>query len=357
MKLLFYISSLGGGGAERVMAILCNKLSERGHEIYLAFDTNSVRVYELNNEVKQIHLSPKIVFKGITLLLYLKNIRCIAKRIKPDIIISFICETNARVLFSTLGLHIPVIASEHFAFDRKLSMKIRFIIYYVNRLASRVTVLTQYDYDFIGDRLKNKVVMPNPLPYTIHTGNNKRKKNILCAGSINRWRTKGFDNIIKIWGKISVSFPEWTLDICGNGTEENFDYLRRLALDYGISNTINFLGFRNDLDKLMQESSIFCLSSKTEGFAMVLLEAMSQGCACISFDCKSGPREIITHNNSGIIVKNQDMGEMGKALTRLMSDEKLRERLSIAGREEAKRFDANITVDKWEDLFNAVKSK
>jgi glycosyltransferase involved in cell wall biosynthesis len=285
------------------------------------------------------------------------NIRRIARKIKPDVITSFICEMNAEVLISTRGLGIPVIASEHFAFDRELSARHKFERYYINKLASRVTVLTRHDYDFIGNRLKNKVVMPNPASYPIYTGNDERKKNILCVGAINRWHVKGFDSIIKIWGKISGSLPGWTLDICGGGTEENFDYLKRLASDQGVAGTVNFLGFRNDIEKIMQESSIFCLSSRTEGFGMALVEALSQGCACVSFDCKSGPCEILTHDKSGILVKNQDMEEMGKALIALANNEKARERFSLAGREEVKRLDADIIADRWEKLFNEVKRK
>jgi glycosyltransferase involved in cell wall biosynthesis len=168
---------------------------------------------------------------------------------------------------------------------------------------------------------------------------------------------KGFDTIIKIWGKISGSLPGWTLDICGGGTEENFNYLKQLASEHGVAGTVNFLGFRNDIEKVMQEASIFCLSSRTEGFGMVLAEALSQGCACVSFDCKSGPGAIVTPDKSGILVKDQDMEEMGRTLIALASDEKARERLSIAGREEVKRLDANIITDRWEDLFNEVKRK
>jgi glycosyltransferase involved in cell wall biosynthesis len=356
MRLLFFISELGGGGAERVMTVLCNKLSERGHDVYLVFDTSRPVAYELSEKVQKINLSPWRTCKGINLLARLVNIRRVTRKIKPDVIISFIRGLNAEVLLSTFGLRIPVVASEHSTFDANFPARQRFSMYYMNRLATRVTVLTRHDRDFIGDRLKNTVVMPNPLPYPVYTGNNERKKNVLCAGSIDRCRPKGFDNIIKIWGEISGRFPGWTLDICGGGRKENFEYLKQLTLEHGVHDTVNFTGFRNDIDKLMQETSIFCLPSKSEGFSMVLIEAMSRGCACVCFDCKSGPGEIVTRDKSGILVKDQDMEEMGEALIKVMSDEKLREQLSIAAREEVKRFDVDVITDRWENLFNEIKT-
>jgi glycosyltransferase involved in cell wall biosynthesis len=354
MRLLFYTGSLRGGGAERVAALLCNKLSEKGYDIYLAVSTEHPFAYLINDNIHIKDLSIRQVCKGLNRLRLYKRIRDITKEIKPDIIISFQWSLNVKVILVTLGLHLPIIASEHIPFRKNEPFWESFCRFRLNRLASKVTILTQQDYDYLGKRLPNKIVIPNPLSYPIYEGDNKRKKNLLCVGAVDRWYIKGFDNIIKIWSRVSPLFPDWTLDIAGNGLEKNFNYLKQIAEDNNVLDKVNFLGFRRDIDKLMQESSIFCLSSRYEGFGMVLIEAMSQGCACISFDCKRGPREIITDRVSGVLIKDQDMEKMEQALVNLMRDEKLRIQLSIEGRREVKKFDADTIVSKWMLLFKEI---
>lgn len=355
MKLLFYISSMRGGGAERVMSILCNKLIERGHDVYLATNIQLPILYDIDKKVNLLDIYvPRNQNRIKNAYKYGKKIRNVAKQINPDIIISFVWSLNAITILATLGLSIPIIASEHFTFDKKRSFYEYFVRFYLNRLANKVTILTQYDYKFLGKRLSKKIVVPNPLPYKIYEETSERTKNILAIGSIDRWYIKGFDNLIKIWGEISPLYPNWTLDIAGNGKDLNFDILKKIAEDNFVSQSVRFLGFQKDIHKLMKETSIFVLSSRGEGFAMVLAEAMSQGCACISFDCKAGPAEIITNNISGLLIKDQDLNEMKESLIKLIENESLRNNLSVHGRKEVKKFNSDIIVDKWEQIFQEL---
>lgn len=357
MRLLFFIGSLAGGGAERVMVIICNELAERGHEVYLATNIDIPFAYELDDRVKVINLFKNyraesgVILRNVKLT---KNIRSIVKKIKPDVMIPFMFGISSKVILSTLDMKIPVISSEHSTFDIKYSPVKFFKRFHINKLATFVTILTQYDYEFIGDRLKNKIIMPNPLSFDICKGKDQREQVVLAAGSIDRWKVKGFDNLIKVWGNVSSKFPEWKLQIAGNGKEESFEFLKKIAQDNDVEHSVEFLGFQSHLDQLLQQKAIFVLSSRYEGFGMVLLEAISQGCASISFDCIAGPKEIITHNESGILVEDQNMEEMEKELIRLMSDEQLRTKLAEGGLIEAERFTADKIVDKWEALFNKV---
>ena len=356
MKLLFYISSMRGGGAERVMSVICNKLSERGHDIYLATNKNLPILYNIDEKVKVIDVYvPRTTNKIKNVYKYGKKIRKVAKEINPEIIITFVWPLNVIVLLATLGLSIPILASEHSTFDKKNSLYESFVRYYINRLANKVTVLTNFDYKYLGKKLPKKTVVPNPLSYEIFNGSSKREKTVLAVGNLNRWHIKGFDNLIKIWGEVSPRFPEWTLNIAGNGNEDNVNILRKIAQDNNILSSVHFIGFQKEINFIMRKSSIFILSSRYEGFAMVLAEAMSQGCACISFDCKAGPAEIITNNVSGLLIKDQDLDEMKESLIKLIEDENLQNNLSIEGRKEVKKFNSEIIVDKWESIFLELK--
>lgn len=361
MKLLFFIGSLVGGGAERVLAIVSNELAERGHDVYIATNNNIPFAYELHKNINVINLfdnyktDSNIIKRNLQLR---KNIRSITKDIRPDVLIPFMFSISSQVILSTLDMKIPVISSEHTTFDKNHTNSEYFKRFYINKLANRTTILTKYDYDFIGNRLKNKTILHNPLTYDILKSEAKRRENVVfAAGSIERWKIKGFDNLIKIWSKISHKFPNWKLQIAGAGKESDFNFLKELVYNYKVGNSVEFLGFQKNLKKVLENKSIFILTSRFEGFGMVLLEAMSQGCAVISFDCIAGPREIISHNKSGLLVEDQNMQEMERSLIQLMSDENLRRKLSEGGLKEAERFSRDKIVDKWEKLFEEVTKK
>lgn len=358
MKLLFFIGSLAGGGAERVMVILCNELVERGYKVYIATNTKIPFAYKLDERIEVINLFERYKFESGKILRNIrlvKNIRSIVKDIKPNVMIPFMFGLSSHVILSTLDMKIPIISSEHNTFDKSQSKSIHFKRFYINSFARYTTILTEYDREFLGEKLKNKVVLPNPLAFKIEKDIGIKENVVFAAGSIDRWKHKGFDNLIKIWGGVSPKFPEWKLQIAGSGSEENFLFLRSIAKEMKVEHSIEFLGFQKNLNELLQQKAIFVLSSRWEGFGMVLLEAISQGCAAVSYDLIAGPNEIITHNKSGLLVENQNMKEMENALIRLMSDKQLRTKLAEGGLKEAERFTADKIVDKWEGLFRSVK--
>lgn len=354
MKLLFYISSMQGGGAERVMSVLCNELADKQYEIYLATNTKIPIAYELNDEVKVISLYPDNYDGMIRVLRFcalLSSIRKIATHTKPDIIISFMAGMTAKVIPAIWGLSIPIVASEHTTYDRVLPFITKFQMLYIDRFADRVTVLSQHDYDYLGKRLPKKVVMPNPLSLPILKETPDRRKNILAVGRLDGWWVKGFDNLIKVWSKLAILYPDWCLEIAGTGSSNNLVYLQNLVESYSLQGRVRFLGFQSAIAELMQQSSIFVLSSRNEGFGMVLLEAMSQGCACISFDCVAGPNEIITQNVSGVLVENQNLEKLEYSLSKVIKDEELRKFLSYNAIKEAESFLPEKIVHKWENMF------
>lgn len=358
MKLLFYISGMHGGGAERVMSVLCNEFVDRGYDVFLATNTKVTMAYEINAKVHIISLYPDNYTNMMRPMRYcalLSSIRKIAVRIKPDIIVSFMAAMTAKVIPATWGLSIPIVASEHTTYDRVLPLITKFQMLYVDRLADRVTVLSKHDYDFLGKRLPQKIVMPNPLSLPILKGDFERRKNILAVGRLDGWRVKGFDNLIKVWSKLAPLYPDWCLEIAGTGSNNSLVYLQNLVESYSINEQVRFLGFQYDITALMRHSSIFVLSSRNEGFGMVLLEAMSQGCACVSFDCVAGPNEIISQNKSGILVENQNLEELEYSLSKVIEDEKLREYLSYNAINEAAAYLPEKIVLKWENMFLGIK--
>lgn len=342
-----------------MMAVLTNELAKRGHAVTLAIMTETSPFYELDSSIKVKHFP---FIKGSTIIAKLQNrlkllsfIRNLSKSEKPDVIISFIYQMNANVLLSTRFLDIPVIVSEHNTLNRKMSISERFQRLYISRWADKLTILTQHDFEYLGKRLINKVVMPNPLSFSpIKVYNQDREKVILAVGSIKRYYHKGFDNLVEIWSRIADKYPDWELHIAGEYDSVSLDYLNNIEQNKNIRNKIHYLGQVKNMTDLLRKGAIFVLSSRWEGFPMVLMEAMSQGCACISYDLISGPNEMITHNFDGVLVKNQDKNEMVKELCTLIESHDKREYLAKNAIESINRFSVEKIADQWEDLFGQV---
>ncbi len=365
MKLLFYIKQLGGGGAERVMAMLINGLIERGYQIALATNTEMLsghNAYHIDPRVELYNLHQGIPAIEKTALdkvkrycRFLINERSIARKARPDIVISFLTDLNHDVIFALLGLKLPIICSEHTNVLVKIDKKTSICRELMYPLADAITVLTRHDY-LLWKNKKNIVRMPNPCYCSGIAHNIYREKVVLAVGSVHRWNIKGFDNLIRSWSRICHKFPEWRLQIAGGGPDEDFKFLDRQVKELNCIN-VDFLGFRTDVSNVMSRSAIYVLSSRYEGLPMSLIEAMDAGCCCVSFDVQTGPRDIIKNGYDGVLVKNQNIEAMAEALSYVISNDEVRTLMSQRAPISIKRFDIYRVLDRWEILFRKVQKR
>ena len=120
---------------------------------------------------------------------------------------------------------------------------------------------------------------------------------------------------------------------------------------------VAFLGFRIDIATLMQKSAIFALSSRFEGLPMALLEAMQAGCCCVSFDCETGPNEIIQNEVNGLLVPAQNIDRLADALEKVISEQKLREYFSSKARDAVDcKYSEDYVMTRWNNLFSKINS-
>jgi glycosyltransferase involved in cell wall biosynthesis len=362
MKIDFIISSLGGGGAERVAAIMLNSLSQnRENDVSVVTLFEREKKYKLNTSVnvvklQQIKYIPSHTIRSIiSLCRYYKN-----KSNRPDVIVSFITLTNLITIIVAKIFRIKIIAQEHnshlrYMKGRKLSTDIT--KKYLYKKADVLTVLTAFDVAFYKNYGANVYVMPNPSSFQSITDNShKREKVILAVGDLNKYHHKGFDNLINLMVPIFEKHPDWKLKIAGSG-DKGLKYLSEIAQKTNTSNKITFTGFVDNISDLMYRSSIFILSSRFEGLPMVLLEAMSQGMACIAYDCKTGPSDIIENYKNGILVKDQNKQEMINELLELIDNPDLRKRLSSEAIKSLDKYHINTITDRYESLFEKVVGK
>lgn len=179
----------------------------------------------------------------------------------------------------------------------------------------------------------------------------ERPNRIICVGRLTR--QKGFDYLIKAWALLANKYSGWKIDIFGTGDLE--DYLIQMINDYNLKQSIRINKPTHNIFEEYNQSSIFILSSRYEGFGLVLIEAMSCGIPCISFDCPHGPSDIITNGEDGVLIPVGDIKKLAKSIEWMIVHKEERERMSQNARKKARKYLANNIMPQWIELFNKIK--
>lgn len=347
------------GGAERVGVMLANGLSV-SHSVYLISNTLEEPTYEVKSSVQLLPLFSSISSKIDKWASTLPNIRKYAKTYRPDVIIGIMETCSLVAKLATIGLSIPVIMTEHNAFERPKNTPLTkwqiITKFYINKLYCCVTILTEADKEFIGLRLKNTVVMPNPLFLTPIIKSPVKDKIVLAAGRIDDWHCKGFDILLKAWGTIAKQYPDWTLEIAGDGRKVDLELLQNIVRKSEVENQVKFLGYQKNIVDRYKQSAVFVLSSRYEGFGLVLIEAMSQGCACVACDFKGRQREIIRNDSEGLVCVPNDVDALALAIKKMIDDDMYRQKVQKAAIERSKYYAMDKTIRRWENLLKRLLS-
>ena len=194
----------------------------------------------------------------------------------------------------------------------------------------------------------NLVVIPNAIAQNPKKEIIKRKNIIIAAGRIAP--VKQFDHLIKSWALIAKKHPTWEVHIYGEGDKTLSKSLAVLIMSLNIPN-IYIKGVTNILETKMHEASLYALTSATECFPMVLLEALNCGLPIISYDCPHGPRNIITNNKDGILITHNNITAFAKELSKLIDNTALRNKMKKNGLKNISRFNEENIMPKWLQLF------
>ena len=258
---------------------------------------------------------------------------------------------------ASIGLGIKVINTEHNTFDRPnyapLSKRDKFFKFKVNRLFEKVTIFTHADIDYIGHRLNNIVYIPNPLSMVPAVRIPIKKKTVLAVGRMEAWHVKGFDILIDAWSQICNKYPEWNLQILGGGDKKYMQMLEDRAASQHSLDRVDFVEFTDNPKQYFIDASIFVLSSRYEGFGMVLLEAMSQGCACVSCDYNGRQSEILPSKKYGLTCKPDSVRALRDSLQYMLNNDYYRESIRMNAIERSKEYSLDKIMDRWEDIINS----
>lgn len=358
MKILFTISSLNIGGAERVLTTLANTLCQK-HEVIIVKSDDDESFYSLDDKVILESLSMnKANTSMIKKLLHNFNIvkvmRKSIKNYQPDIVISFMDRTNIYTILATRFLGTKLIISERTNYEHLKSKSWRFLRRMIYPFTDGMVVLSQYDYDKYT-YVKNKKIIFNPLFIKNESIELDKKENIIL--SVGRLvDEKGFNVLLNALSLIDTNLLEnWEVLIVGSG--EKREDLEKLSKNLGLDEKVKFLGKRKDIEELYKRSSIFASTSRAEGFPNALSEALSFGCACVATDCLTGPSELIEDYKNGFLVEVDAIQEIKDRLEVLLIDEKLRSDFANEGVNISKKYSIENIVSDWERYFEKFISK
>ena len=365
MRLLIFLHSLARGGAERVTANLANQLAEEGWAVTVVTlaDASGDR-FAVGKSVRRIGLdldreSANPLRAIANNLRRIFALRRVLKEERPDAALGMMNSASVLLKFASQGLGIVVIGAER---GNPSTVRLGMAWSWLRGLAYRsmdaVIALTPEAAQWLAQNAsaRNLAVIPNavawPLPDQVpHVDPNSvgqaGRKRLLAVGRLSK--VKGYDRLLEAFSLIASRRPGWELIIVGEGPERHV--LQAQIERSGLAGQVVLAGEAGNLADWYRHAQLFVLTSRHEGFPNVLLEAMSHGLACVSFDCEAGPRNIIRRGIDGVLVRDQDVGALASSLEQLMDDEELRARYAALATEVRERFSSARIMNLWRDLI------
>jgi|SRR5579859_2858943 len=360
MRLVLAISSLGAGGAERVMSLLAGALAERGHEVWLVtLAPVQHDFFAIDPRVHRVGLaltgnSPSRVQGLWANLRRIRALRRLLSSIAPHAVLSFMTSMNLLVILASARLPPRVVVSERV--DPAAHREGRVWTALRSRLYARadaVAVQTEPIAAWFRARLPAKariVVVPNPVvcPQAQEPAATKAAEPfILGAGRLAQ--QKGFDLLIRAFAAVAPRAPGLRLVIAGEGPEGQ--RLRELAAGLGLASRVSFPGQVRQLSALMKAAVAFVLPSRYEGIPNVLLEALAAGVPCVATDSPGGTREVLGGGAYGLLVPPENCSALAEAISRMLTDAALRARFSREGPRAVAPYRLEQVVAEWERLL------
>jgi len=364
------------GGVERVLTLKANYFAEHfGYDITIILTEGKDKplFYPLSKRIKIVNLDVNFeelwtcsFVKKVSVYLskqriFKKRLTAELMRIRPDITVSLLRReinfiNDIKDGSKKIGeLHVNRANYRNFEEGDANFLKNLFAKFWMLSLVSHLKqldkfiVLTEED-KASWTELSNVEVIPDPLAFDVAEVSPLKAKRVIAVGRY--VYQKGFDLLLQAWAKIQKQFPDWELAIYGMGDRSPYDNLaKQLGVDM---NRCHLNGSTQNIRKEYLESSLFVFSSRFEGFGMVLIEAMACGLPVVSFDCPCGPKDIVSHDEDGLLVPSGDIEKLANAMSQLMDSNELRHQMAKNAIGNVRRFQIDEIADRWQLLFEDV---
>lgn len=383
MRIVYIINSLSyKGGAERIISEKMNYMATHwGYDVSIItcyqFPETMPNSYYLSDKVRQINLciNSHIQYKyGYPKRLWYKRYYSHLLRFKleeavnsvnPDILIGLgyttadvVCQLKCKAV-KIIESHEARIYTKRFYLYEKNSIFQKF--YYklsrrkylntIDKKADVVVTLTKGD-ALNWKKAKRVETIPNFSTMPISKLSDCESKRVIAVGRL-EWQ-KGYDRLIDIWTIVTKKHPDWQLDIFGEGDLEL--ELKKDIKEAKLSN-ISIHPYTNNISKEYATSSICVLTSRYEGFSLVLLEALRHGVPCVTFDCPYGPKDLVDHEKCGYVIDNGNIGLFAERLCYLINNHEIRKKFSEAAVNKAYSYQVDTIMNQWKLLFESLIPK
>lgn len=377
MKIVYYLPSLYmSGGLERIITFKANYFADNlAYEVTILTSEQNGKepYYKLSPKVNHVDLSVcfdrtekhqsyllKVVQYPFKYYLFKKRFKQFLLQYKPDITISTLRrELNFLNTINDGSVKIGEFHVTRYSYHTNLVkggnpiknfLKKKWDKQFLDNLSklSRFVLLTEEE-KANWHELSNTMVINNPLPFFPDTTSDCTNKKVIAVGRYSY--QKGFDMLIDSWKLVNEKHPEWSLSIYGEGDRESLmNQIQKLNIEKScfLEEPVTTI-----TDKYV-ESSIFVLSSRFEGFGMVIVEAMACGVPPVSFACPCGPKDIIKHETDGLLVETGDIKALASSICLLIENEEMRKNMGKQARISSKRFDMETIGKQWESLFESL---
>lgn len=364
-RIAIFIYSMGGGGAERVTANLANHWAEQGWDVtVITLAPCALDVYQLHQAVERIALNLADESRNLVAGLWqnlrrMMALRTVLRKIQPDIAVGVMTTASVLLALAVFGLRIKAVGSEHVhppmyplsAFWEGL----RRLSY---RLLHAVTAPTNEIACWLKAHTNARriTVIPNAVPWPLPTQEPKVSPTSVCSSgrkvllAVGRLEEqKGFDWLVAAFAGLARKYHDWDLVIVGEGSLRTV--IEHQVQTAGLEKRVFLPGRVGNVGEWYEHADLYVMSSRFEGFGNTLAEALAHGLPVVSFDCDTGPREIIRHEVDGLLVPPGDVASLAAALDRLMGDADLRKRFAERAVAARQRFSITRIAGMWEDLF------
>jgi len=364
-KILFLVSSMGAGGAERVAASLCGYWAGQGHDVMLmpTFSGRGECLYQIDSRVRVEYLADKVGTTRKTVLTGIRRfftLRRFMREFNPHIVVSFLPNVNIAALLAGLGTGIPIVVSERSYPPRdKLRGVMRLLRRLCYGLAKGVVVQTQHTAGWVSGNCPGAraVVIPNPVSWPLTDGAPRLapasyvaadRRILLAAGRLSA--EKGFEDLVAAFAKLAPDYPLWDLVIVGEGPERA--RLESLRARFGLASRVFLPGRAGNMTEWYERADIATLTSRHEGFPNMLVEAMASGTPVVAMDCLTGPGEIVRHGRDGLLIAPESgISGLAQGLGTLMDDDELRQRLGLCATDVRQRFALAHVGNLWGNVM------
>lgn len=370
-RLTITVPSLSLGGAEGVAAMMANHWAQEGEAVTLiTLDSADTDTFQLAESVQRQALG--LMQDSTSLWQAISNNRHRVKKLReaiahsePDMVISLTDRMNVLTLLASRKSKWPVLISErsdprHHPIGRLWSALRK----YMYPRATALVVQTEGVADYFRQWLKSTPieVIPNAVPAPRSSDVPvvteqivlERPSSHLIFGMGRLSYEKGFDLLINAFSILAHEFPEWKLRILGEGPLR--DSLQAIINEGGFQEQIELTGWVADPELLLDQGELFVLPSRYEGFPNALLQAMSRGLACLSFDCDSGPADIAREGLQVGLVPAESLSELTAQMREFMQDERLRKEAAVCNLQVTERFSVSRYFEAWDQLINQTIS-